>query len=84
MALRKPPPALADIWRQVTRVAVERGLHPPSYTTVRSVVIAPDPGLAVLAQRGSAAYRDRYELVYRREATGRTRRGRWTTPTSMS
>ena len=68
LALRKPPPSLADVCRQVALVAVERGLHPPSYTTVRSVVAALDPGLSMLAHRGSAAYRDRFELVYRREA----------------
>ncbi len=40
----------------------------PSYTTVRRVIAGLDPGLATLAHHGPAAYRDRFELVLRRES----------------
>lgn len=69
LALRRPPPSLADIHRQVSLVAAERGAVPPSYNTVRAVVRAMDGGLVTMAHRGAVAYRDRYELVYRREAS---------------
>lgn len=68
LALRRPPPSLADIHRQVSLVAAEGGGVPPSYNTVRAVVRAMDGGLVTMAHRGAVAYRDRYELVYRREA----------------
>ncbi len=68
LALRRPPPSVADIHRQVCRVAAERGLSAPSYTTVRETVAGLDAGLVTLAHHGSAAYRDRFEVVYRRES----------------
>jgi len=68
LALRRPPPPVADIHRQVARLAAARRLPPPSYTTVREIVTALDPGLITLAHHGPAAYRDRFELVYRRES----------------
>ena len=51
-----------------------RRAHPrvpkPSYSTVRSIIAAIDPGLRTLALDGDAAYRDRCELVFRRTADG--------------
>ncbi|WP_170133110.1 hypothetical protein [Arthrobacter livingstonensis] len=41
---------------------------PPGYSTVRAVVAAIDPGLRTIALEGHAAYRDRFELVFRRTA----------------
>ncbi|GGM09474.1 Mu transposase C-terminal domain-containing protein [Nakamurella endophytica] len=69
MALRRPPPKLAQLHRAVAAVSEQRGWAAPSYSTVRSIVAAMDAGMAVLAQRGSAGYRDRFELVMRREAS---------------
>lgn len=69
LALRRPPPSLADIHRQVVTAARDMNRPAPSYSTVRSIVAALDPGLATLAHRGPVAYRDRYELVLRREAS---------------
>ena len=69
LALRRPPPSLAHVHRQAVRIAGERGWPPPSYSTVRSIVAALDPGLVTLAHRGADAYRDGYELVQRREAS---------------
>ncbi len=68
LALRRPPPKLAQVHRQAGQIAVEHDWPVPSYSTVRSIVRALDPGLATLAHHGAAAYRDRYELAYRREA----------------
>jgi putative transposase len=68
LALRRPRSSIAHIHRQAVKVAVERGQPEPSYGTVRSIVVALDPGLVALAHDGPAGYRDRYELVFRREA----------------
>ena len=69
LALRRPRSSTAHIHRQVVRVASERDWPPPSYGTVRSIVVALDPGLVALAHDGPAGYRDRFELVLRREAS---------------
>ena len=68
LALGKPAPTTAFIHRRVADLAGDRGLRPPSYSTVRSIVAAIDPGLRTLAHEGDAAYRDRFELVHRRSA----------------
>ncbi|MGW4095068.1 Mu transposase C-terminal domain-containing protein [Nocardia sp. NPDC004750] len=68
MALRCPRPSLAAITRRAARLATERGWAPVSYNTVRSIVTGLDPALLTLAHDGPAAFRDTYELVYRRRA----------------
>jgi putative transposase len=68
LALRRPAPPIAFIHRQVGDAAREQGWPAPSYATVHAVVRALDPGLVVLAHDGPVRYRERYELVYRREA----------------
>lgn len=68
LALRRPRSSIAHIHRQAVRLAGERGWRAPSYGTVRSIVVAIDPALITLAHEGSVAYRERFELVYRREA----------------
>lgn len=68
LALRRPAPSIAHIHRETLRLAGDQGWAPPSYSTVQSIIAALDPGLVALAHDGAAAYRDRYELVYRREA----------------
>lgn len=68
LALRRPPPTVAHIHRAVGKVSEEQGWPTPSYTSVAAVVAAIDPGLATLAHRGPAAYRDNFELVHRRES----------------
>ncbi|MDV5999539.1 DDE-type integrase/transposase/recombinase [Kocuria rhizophila] len=69
LVLHRPAPAVAFVHRRVTDVATARGWVPPSYSSVRAVIAGVDPGLRALALDGEAAYRDRFELVYRREAT---------------
>ena len=68
LALGKPIPTTAFIHRRVGDLARDRGLPLPSYSTVRAIVAAIDPGLRTLAVQGDAAYRDRFELVHRRSA----------------
>ncbi|MEU6586504.1 Mu transposase C-terminal domain-containing protein [Nocardia sp. NPDC046763] len=68
MALRRPRPSLAVITRRAARAAAQQGWVPVSYTTVRSIVTALDPAMLTLAHDGAAAFRDTYELVYRRRA----------------
>jgi putative transposase len=69
LALRRPEPTAAFIHRRVGDLARDRGLPAPSYSTVRAVINAIDPGLRTLAQHGDARYRDRFEMVYRRTTT---------------
>ena len=69
LVLRRPRGSIAHIHRQAVRIAGERGWRAPSYGKVRSIVAALDhPGLVALAHDGPVAYRERFELVYRREA----------------
>lgn len=69
LAVRRPAPTIAYIHRRVGDIARDRGLPAPGYTTVRQIVHAVDPGLTALAEGGDAAYRDKFELVYRRTTT---------------
>ena len=68
LALRRPAPTIAFVHHRVVEIARDRGLAAPSYSMVRGVIAAIDPGLRTLALDGDAAYRDRFELVYRRSA----------------
>lgn len=68
LALRRPEPTAAFIHRRVRDIAINRGLTAPGYSSVRAIIDAIDPGLRTLAQHGDAAYRDRFELVFRRTA----------------
>lgn len=68
MALRRPRPSVAAITRRAAEVATAQGWTPVSYNTVRSIVTGLDPGMLTLAHDGATAFRDTYELVYRRRA----------------
>lgn len=70
LALRRPEPTAAYIHRRVTDIAHDRGLSAPSYSSVRAIIAVIDPGLRTLAQHGGAAYRDQFELVFRRTTAG--------------
>ncbi|MEV0033551.1 recombinase family protein [Nocardia sp. NPDC050793] len=54
--------------RRAAGVAADQGWNPVSYNTVRSIVTALDPAMTTLARDGAAAFRDIFELVYRRRA----------------
>ena len=49
-------------------IAQEQHASPPSYGSVYDIVRQLDPAMVTLAQKGPAAYRDRYELIYRHRA----------------
>jgi putative transposase len=68
LALQKPAPTAAMIHRQVTVIAEQQGWSKPSYSLVYSVVQSLDPGMVTLAHEGSKAYREAFDLIYRREA----------------
>jgi putative transposase len=69
LALQKAKPSAAAIHRQVAALAAQHGWDVPSYSRVYDIVHSLDPGLVLLAQEGSKAYQNSYDLVYRREAT---------------
>ena len=68
MALRKPRPSVATIHRRMTALAAKRKWAPPSYGSVYGIVRHLNPAMVTLAQDGPAAFRDRYELIYRHRA----------------
>ena len=68
LALRKPRPSVAAIYRQTVKIAEEKNVAAPSYATVHAIVRALDPALTTLAQEGAAAFRNRYELIHRHRA----------------
>src|SRR6266446_7826568 len=69
LALQTPPRSMASIHRQVVEIAEKQGWRPPSYDQVRQIIKGLDPALVTLAHQGAAAYREEYDLLYRREAT---------------
>lgn len=68
MALRKPRPSVAAIHRRMLELATQRQWTPPSYSSVYGIVRCLNPAMVTLAQDGPAAFRDRYELIYRHRA----------------
>jgi putative transposase len=69
LALQTPPRSAAAIHRQVVEIAKAQGWKPPSYERVRQIIKSLDPALVTLAHQGAAAYREEFDLLYRREAT---------------
>ena len=69
LALQTPPRSAAAIHRQVVEIAKAQKWKPPSYERVRLIIKNLDPALVTLAHQGAAAYREEFDLLYRREAT---------------
>src|SRR6266487_1489208 len=69
LALQPPRRSMAALHRQVVTIAEEQGWKPPSYDRVRQIIKNIDPALVTLAHEVAAAYRDEFDLLYRREAT---------------
>ncbi len=69
LALQTPPRSATAIHRQVTAIAKEQGWPAPSYNRVYTIIKKLDPALVALAHQGAAAYREAFDLLYRREAT---------------
>jgi putative transposase len=68
LALQTPPRSMAAIHRQVTTIAHQQGWKPPSYDRVRHIIKGLDPALVTMAHQGAAAYREEFDLLYRRES----------------
>lgn len=68
LALRKPPPTVALVHRQVKEVALRNGWPVPNYQRGYRIVKQLDPALVTLAHYGSKAYRNTYDLLHRHEA----------------
>ena len=68
MALGKPRPSIAALHRRLCVLAKARSLEAPSYSAIYGIVSALDPHLMTLAHDGAAAFRDRYELIFRHRA----------------
>jgi putative transposase len=68
LALQRHRPTAASVHRRVTTVVQERGWPVPSYRTVAAIVARLDPALVTLAHAGEKAYREAFDLLYRREA----------------
>lgn len=66
--LRKPRPSASTIHRRVRKLAQERHWTVPSYSSIYAIISRLDPALVTLAHEGAAAFRDRFELVYRHRA----------------
>ena len=67
-ALRKPQRSIATIQRQVSAIALQHGWEEPSYHQVYEIVRGLPQALVTLAQEGTRAYQEEYDLLYRREA----------------
>lgn len=67
--LSLPRRSIATIHRQVCEIAKQRGWPEPKYGRVYQVIQELSPALVTLAHEGGAAYREGYDLIYRREAS---------------
>ena len=68
LALQRPPLTIAAVHRQVSALAQQHDLHPPSYGLVYAMVRQLPAALTTLAHQGPKAYAQRFDLLHRREA----------------
>ena len=68
LALRRPPWSIAAIERELKVLAEGRGEPAPTYTVIYNVVRDLSPSLISLGREGTKRYRNRFDLVHRREA----------------
>jgi putative transposase len=68
LALQTPPLSIAVIHRKVCELAQQHDLKPPSYGLVYDIVRQLPTALTTLAHDGSKAYKQRFDLLHRREA----------------
>lgn len=69
LSLAKPSITIAAIHRKVFQIAKEKGCVLPTYRVIRDIILNIDPSLSLLAHKGSKVYDQKYELIYRREAS---------------
>ena len=70
LALRKPQPTATFVHRQAIKLAAQNGWDAPSYAAVYKVIRNLDPALVSLAHEGTKAYKETFDLIHRREASG--------------
>ena len=68
-ALQKPPMQISMIHKRISMLAEKANCKAPSYETVYGVVRKIKPALLTLAHEGSNAYRQKFELIFRRECS---------------
>lgn len=68
MLLTKPAPSIAALRRNLAKVCEKESWPLPSYGVIYDIARNLDPALITLALQGVKAYKDSYDLVYRREA----------------
>ena len=68
LVLQKPAPSLRNVYRQACHVAQQQGEEAPSYWQVWDLVQHLSPALKTLAQEGTKAYQQRFDLIARWEA----------------
>lgn len=68
LALTKPRPSIAALRRSLAPLCTTNGWTLPSYFVVRSIIVDLDPGMVTLALEGAASYRDKFEILLRRQA----------------
>jgi len=68
LCLRKPPQSVAFIHRKVIDICKHEDLPCPSYSAVYDIVRKIDPALVTLAHEGTKAYKETFDLIFRREA----------------
>jgi putative transposase len=68
LALQTPPLSIALIHRQVSALARQHNIKPPSYGLVYAIVRQLSPALTTLAHHGAKVYKQRFDLLHRREA----------------
>lgn len=68
LALEKPPLSISTIYRKVIAFAEQKNQPLPKYGVIYLIISRMDAGLMTLAHEGSVAYRDKFEIIYRRRA----------------
>lgn len=68
LALKNPPISISAIHRKAIRIAQHQEWNNPSYKVVYRIIKQLNSSLKLLAHKGSKAYAQSYELIYRRES----------------
>lgn len=68
LALQKPKLSIAAIHRKAEAVAKGRGWVAPPYPKVRRIVQTLNPAMMLLAQEGTKAYQQAYDLLHQRDS----------------
>lgn len=70
LVLRSSGRTAASIWRDALLLCKEQGWISPSYTTVYRIIQKLDPKLITLAREGTKVYKEKFDLIHRRECSG--------------